>query len=52
MVLVYEPDEVGLRHDVYRCENCGVVFSEAQAVRSPATDRALVLNFGTDTIQH
>jgi hypothetical protein len=52
MVLVCDPDGGGPRHDIYCCENCGVIFSEAQAARSPATDRALVLNFETDTIQH
>lgn len=49
---VSEPDREASGHDVYRCENCGVIFSEAEAARSPNTDRALVLNFGTDAIQH
>jgi uncharacterized Zn finger protein len=52
MAKASEPDRAGTGHDVYRCENCGVVFSEAEAVRSPDTDRALVLNFGVDSVRH
>lgn len=42
----------GWRHDVYRCDPCGVLFSERPADSEPAIDRALDLQFGTDDVPH
>jgi hypothetical protein len=54
MIPISPPDRDadGRRHDVYRCDDCGVMFSERPAARKPAADRALDLNFGTDDVLH
>lgn len=49
---VPESELAGSGHDVYRCEPCGVMFTEAPDMRSPDTDRALDLNFGTNAVRH
>lgn len=52
MSLVQQRDAARSRRDVYECDHCGAVFSEAATLRSPAIDRAMVLNFGASAIQH
>jgi transposase-like protein len=52
MILVHQPDARRSRRDVYECDHCGAVFSEAPPLSAPAIDRAMVLNFGAPAIQH
>lgn len=52
MVFACEPDALAPGLSVYRCETCGTHFSEVSRMRTPAPDRALVLNFEADTARH
>lgn len=52
MSLVHQQEAKRSRRDIYECDHCGAVFSEAAPLTSPAIDRAMVLNFGASAIQH